>query len=565
MPEKTKIGMYKGKTYDEIYRNFHWEIDEKLNIGVEICDKWAGDKYRTALIHIDRDGHEQRWSYWELRNASNRFANALTGLGIERGDRVAVFLPNRPETLIAHIAVYKTGAILAPLLTLFGPMAIEYRLHSSGSRIVVTDRENLPKVLEIRERLPELETIVVVGGADHADTVDFHQCLARESRHFDVTETRNDDPALIIYTSGTTGPPKGALHGHRLLPAEVNNLGFNLDFFPQPGDLLWTHCDWGYIAGSFAALYPTLYHGYTVVNYERSGRFDAEQAFEIISRYGVTVIFAIATAMRIMMEQVPRPASRYDLSELRQIAVGGETMGPDLLEWSRRELGISFNENYGLTECDYSIANCSVLMEIREGSMGRAIPGHEVAIIDRDGSELPPDCYGEIAIRRPNPSMFLGYWNDAEATAARFSGDWFRTGDFATRDADGYFWFVGREDDVIESGGYRIGPGEVEAALKKHAAVADAAVIGVPDRIKGELVKAFITVKSGVDTSAALEQELKLFVRERLESHAYPKEIEFLRELPVGNTGKVMKRELRRMENERRDANDAEKPNDNAD
>ncbi|MCP4390173.1 MAG: AMP-binding protein, partial [Gammaproteobacteria bacterium] len=313
-------------------------------------------------------------------------------------------------------------------------------------------------------------------------------------------------------------------------------------------DLLWTHCDWAYIAGSFAALYPTLYHGYTVVNYERNERFDAEQAFEIISRYGVTVIFAIATAMRIMMEQVPRPASRYDLSELRQIAVGGETMGSDLLKWSRRELGISFNENYGLTECDYSIANCSLLMEIREGSMGRTIPGHEVAIIDREGNELPPDTYGEIAIRRPNPSMFLGYWNDPEATAARFCGDWFRTGDFATRDADGYFWFVGREDDVIESGGYRIGPGEVEAALKQHSAVADAAVIGVPDRIKGELIKAFVTVKTGVDTNAALEQELRLFVRERLESHAYPKEIEFLRELPVGNTGKVMKRELRRME-----------------
>ncbi|MCP4332254.1 MAG: AMP-binding protein, partial [Gammaproteobacteria bacterium] len=279
------MGVYKGKSYHEIYQNFHWKIDDKLNIGVEICDKWAHDKFRTALIHIDRDGHEQRWSYWELCNASNRFANALIGLGIERGDRVAVFLPNRPETLIAHIAVYKTGAILVPLLTLFGPMAIEYRLESSGSRIMVTDRENLPKLLEIRERLPELETIVVVGGADQADTIDFHQCLEHESRHFDVAETRKDDPALIIYTSGTTGQPKGALHGHRLLPAEVNNLGFNLDFFPQPGDLLWTHCDWAYIAGSFAALYPTLYHGYTLVNYERSGRFDAEQAFEIISRY----------------------------------------------------------------------------------------------------------------------------------------------------------------------------------------------------------------------------------------------------------------------------------------
>jgi acetyl-CoA synthetase len=549
----------KGKSYKEIYGNFRWDIPEKLNIGVEICDKWAQDKYRIALIHIDRDSQVSKYSYWELKNLSNRFANTLNDLGVTREDRVAVFLPNTPETLISHIAIYKTGAILLPLLTLFGPMAIEYRLQSSGAKILITNDENLPKVLEVRGSLPDLEVLIVVNGEKNRDKqaniLDFWKILEKGSRHFDVADTGSEDPALIIYTSGTTGPPKGALHGHKLLPSETSNLGFNLDLFPQPGDLLWTHCDWAYVAGSFTALYPTLNSGLSVVNYERTGRFDPDEAFRVISEHGVTVIFAIASALRIMMENVEHPGEKYDLSELRSIAVGGETMGHDLLEWGRNELGVELNENYGLTECDYSICNCSVVMEIREGSMGRAIPGHVVEIIDDNGNVLSPETYGQIAIRKPNPSIFIGYWNDPEATQARFIGDWLCTGDYATKDADGYFWFTGREDDIIESGGYRIGPGEIEAALKRHGSVADAAVIGIADDIKGQVVKAFVTVKSGVVADKHLQDELRDHVRNKLEAHAYPKEIEFLDELPVGNTGKVMKQELRRMEREKAAAN----------
>ena len=444
-----------------------------------------------------------------------------------REDRVAVFLPNAPETLISHIAIYKTGAILLPLLTLFGPMAIEYRLQSSGAKILITNDENLPKVLEVRGSLPDLEVLIVVNGEKNRDKqaniLDFWKILEKGSRHFDVADTGSEDPALIIYTSGTTGPPKGALHGHKLLPSETSNLGFNLDLFPQPGDLLWTHCDWAYVAGSFTALYPTLNNGLSVVNYERTGRFDPDEAFRVISEHGVTVIFAIASALRIMMENVEHPGEKYDLSELRSIAVGGETMGHDLLEWGRNELGVELNENYGLTECDYSICNCSAVMEIREGSMGRAIPGHVVEIIDDSGNVLSPETYGQIAIRKPNPSIFIGYWNDPEATQARFIGDWLCTGDYATKDADGYFWFTGREDDIIESGGYRIGPGEIEAALKRHGSVADAAVIGIADAIKGQVVKAFVTVKSGVVADKHLQDELRDHVRNKLEAHAYPR------------------------------------------
>jgi acetyl-CoA synthetase len=543
--------MFEGATYDEIYENFRWNIPEKLNIGVEISDKWAGDRSRIALIHIDRHSQVQKLSYWELAKLSNRFANALCGLGVERGDRIAVFLPNTPETLIAHIATYKTGAILVPLLALFGPMAIEHRLRSSGARILVTDRDHLPKVLEIRDNLPALEAVIVLDADASPETLDFQTVLDSGSDHFNAAQTGSDDPALIVYTSGTTGPPKGALHAHRLLLAEVSNLSFNLDFFPQPGDLLWSHCEWAYVAGSFTALYPTLNSGLSIVNYERTGRFDPEQAFRVISEYGVSVIFAIASALRIMMEGVEHPGEKYDLSRLRAIAVGGETMGHDLLEWGQRELGVVLNENYGLTECDYSISNCSAVMDVREGSMGRAIPGHVVEIIDEAGGVLPPDTYGEIAIRKPNPSMFVGYWNDPEATRARFVGEWLRTGDYATKDADGYFWFTGRQDDIIESGGYRIGPGEIEAALKQHAAVADAAVIGIADATKGQVVKAFVTVKAGTAPDGALEEELRRHVRNKLEAHAYPREIEFLDALPVGNTGKVMKRELHRMEDDK--------------
>ncbi len=551
--------MFEGKSYNEIYENFRWDIPKKLNIGAEICDKWAQDKYRIALIHIDRESRISKYSYWELKNLSNRFANTLCDLGVAREDRVAVFLPNTPETLISHIAIYKTGAVLVPLLTLFGPIAIEYRLQSSGAKVIITDAENLPKVLEVRENLPDLETLIVIDGNDNlgeeVNILDFWQTLRKGSRHFDIVDTGSEDPALIIYTSGTTGPPKGALHGHKLLPSEVSNLGFNLDLFPQPGDLLWTHCDWAYVAGSFTALYPTLNNGLSVVNYERSGRFDPDEAFRVISEHGVTVIFAIASALRIMMENVAHPSATYDLSELRSIAVGGETMGHDLLEWGRNELGVELNENYGLTECDYSICNCSAVMEIREGSMGRAIPGHVVEIIDGKGNVLPPETYGQIAIRKPNPSIFVGYWNDPEATQARFIGDWLCTGDYATKDIDGYFWFTGREDDIIESGGYRIGPGEIEAALKRHDSVADAAAIGIADAIKGQVVKVFVTVKSGVVADKHLEDELREHVRSKLEAHASPKEVEFLDELPVGNTGKVMKQELRRMEREKKKKN----------
>lgn len=544
--------MFTGKTYEEIFNNFKWDIPEKYNIGVDICDKWGDDKFRLALIYLDEKKKEHKYTYWELMNQSNRFSSSLINIGLEKRDRVAVLLPSSPEALLTHLAVYKTGAVLLPLLELFGTIAIQYRLQSSGAKMIITDTHNLSKILQIRSELPDLEKIIVVNAGAAEDVLDFYTLLNKGQRDFTPVETLAEDPAIIIYTSGTTGPPKGALHAHRLLLSEVVNFSFSLNFFPQKGDLLWTHCDWAYIAGSFAALYPCLHFGMTIVTNRRTGPFDPHETLGVISRYGVSVIFAISTAIRMIRQAVPFPKKAYDLKELRSITIGGETMGPNLYDWGKSALGVEFNENYGMTECDFPISNCSAIMDVYPGSMGRAIPGHIVGIINKNGKELGPGEYGQIAIKKPDPSLFLGYWQNEEATRKKYIDDWFMTGDFGHRDANGYFWFVGREDDVIETAGFRVGPGEIEDVIMKHEAVEMAAAIGIPHSIKGEVVKAFIILKNSFSASPELEQSIKEQVQNRLEPWAYPKEIEFVSELPIGNTGKVLKKELKKLEAKRK-------------
>ena len=542
--------MLTGKTYEEVYNNFRWEIPEYYNIGVDVCDKWADDKYRLALIYLDQDGTERKYTFWELKNQSNRLANTLGAKGIERGDRVGILLPQCPETLISHIAIYKMGAIAVPLLVLFGPLAIEHRLENSGAKGVITDRENLHKILEIRDRLPDLKTIMVVDSEGEDDVLNFYMSIENGSRHFTPALTKADDPALIIYTSGTTGPPKGALQAHRLLIGEVTSTEFILNFFPKQGDLFWTPLDWAYMGGSYNALFPSLHHGIPVLAYRRR-KFDPEEAFHIISKYGVSVIFTVATVLKMMLNAVENPKERYDL-ELRAITSGGETMGKELYEMGKRALGIEITENYGLTECDNCAGNCTKVMKIIPGSMGRPIPGHVIEIIDEKGEVLIPGEFGEIAVKCPDPIMFLGYWRNQEATEEKYMGEWFRTGDYGTKDDNGYFWFNGRKDDLIESGGYRIGPGEVEDVLMKHEAVKLVAVIGVPDKVRGEIVKAFIVPQEGMKVDKALEESIKQHVKTKLEAHAYPREIAFLKEMPMTNTGKVMKKELRRMDKEKK-------------
>ena len=538
-----------GKTYDEVYQSFQWMIPDFYNIGVDICDKWAHQRYRLALIYEDENGQVEKYTFWDLKKLSNKLANALRAFGIDRRDRVGILLPQCPETAISHIAVYKIGAIAIPLFTLFGTDALEYRLANSQAKGIITDGANLDKVVEIWGKLPHLKTVIVTKGGKQEKVIDFWESIEKASSEFKPLKTRADDPALIIYTSGTTGPPKGALHAHRVVLGHLPGVEFPHNFFPREDDLFWTPADWAWIGGLIDALFPSLHHGIPVVAH-RAKKFDPEEAFHLIARYGIRNAFMPPTALK-MMRQVKEPRSRYDY-HMRSIGSGGETLGEELLDWGKETMGLVINEFYGQTEVNLVVANCAEIMEIKPGSMGKAVPGHIVEVVDEGGDIVPPGSVSEVAIKRPDPVMFLEYWKNQKATEEKYIGDWCLTGDLARKDDDGYFWFVGRTDDVITSAGYRIGPAEIEDCLMKHPAVGMAAVIGSPDEVRTEIVKAFIILKPEVTPSQALEEEIKSFVKVRLAAHEYPREIEFVKELPLTATGKIMRKELRKMEIQRK-------------
>jgi acetyl-CoA synthetase len=537
--------MLKGRSYEEVCRNFKWEIPKYYNIGVDVCDKWADDKNRLALIYENPHGMDQKYTFRELRNISNRLANALKAHGIGREDRVGILLSQRPETLISHISVYKLGAIAVQLLILFGQEAIEYRLQDCEAKALITDKENLSKIWEIKENLPALKLIIAIDTDTEEGVLNFWQSVEKGSRDFTPVKTRPDDPALIIYTSGTTGQPKGTLHGHRILLGILPGFEFYHNLFPQQGDIMWTPLDWAYIGGSYDALFPTLHHGLPMLAY-RPRKFDAEEAFFMMAKHGVRNFMAVPTVLRMMMHAVKHPRDRFDI-RLRSITAGGETLGEELCDWSREHLGVEINEQYGQTECDLVVGFCSEIMTIVPGAIGKTVPGHVVEIIDENGKITKHDEIGEIAVKGPDPVMFLEYWRNPQATQEKYIGAWLRTGDYGRKDKNGNFWFSGRQDDIVESGGFRIGPGEVEDCLMKHAAVALVGVIGVPDPIRGEIVKAFILPKEGVIPDKALVESIRDHVKTRLEAHAYPREVVFLKKMPQTKTGKILKNELRRM------------------
>ncbi len=529
-------------SYQAIRRAFRWRVPARFNIGVAACDAWAEGEAgaRVALIYDDGAGRIETYDFARLKALSDRFANALRGLGIERGDRVGILLGQRPETAIAHLAVYKLGAIAVPLFTLFGEDALEYRLGHSGARAVVTDAAGVARLAAIRDRLDALGPVISIEPAPGAETLD--DLLARASSSFEAVETAADDPALIIYTSGTTGPPKGALHAHRVLLGHMPGVSFPHRSFPRPGDLFWTPADWAWIGGLLDALLPAWFSGVPVLAH-RARKFDPERAFALMARHGVRNVFLPPTALK-MMREVENPRARFG-HDLRSVGSGGETLGAELLAWGEEALGVTINEFYGQTEVNLVVANCADVMPIKPGSMGRAVPGHTVEVVDDQGRAVPAGEVGQIAVRRPDPVMFLEYWRNPQATKAKFAGEWCLTGDLACRDDEGYFHFVGREDDVITSAGYRIGPGEVEDCLMKHPAVAMAAVVGMPDPLRTEIVKAFVVLRSDARPGEALARDIQDFVRTRLAAHEYPREVAFVDSLPLTATGKVMRRVLR--------------------
>jgi len=538
-----------ARSYREIYDAFRWRVPERFNMAVACCDRWAAAPDRVALIHEQPDGAVRRYTFRDIREASLRVANLLVGLGLTRGDRVLLLLGQRPETAMLNLGAWRAGMISVPCSVLFGADAIQYRLELSGARLLVTDAPNLPKVLEIRDRVPALTHVLCVDGPE-SGVGDFHALLGRARAAFATVDTLAEEPAFICFTSGTTGPPKGTLHAHRALLGHMPCVELQHDFFPQPGDLQWSPADWAWLAGLMDVLMPSWFHGVPVLAFRSIG-FDPEQAYRMMAKHRVRNTLLVPTMLRLM-RHVPQPRARFDLA-LRSLVSGGETVGQELIEWAGATLGVRINEAFGQTECNLVLGHNEAVMRPKPGALGLAMPGHVGAIVDADGRELPPGEVGQIAFKRPDPVMLLRYWQNPEATAEKFAGDWLLTGDLGLRDEDGYFWYRGRADDVITSAGYRIGPGEIEEALVRHPAVRLAAVIGVPDPVRTESIKAFLVLAEGYTPTLALEGEIRDFVRARLARHEYPREIEFVESLPTTTTGKIMRRELRDRERRRRE------------
>jgi acetyl-CoA synthetase len=527
--------------YDTLIRQFRWQIPERYNIGVDVCDRWAAaEPDRPAVLDVAADGRVTPLTYGSLRECSNRLANALRERGINRGDRVALLLPQGTEVPIVHIAIYKLGAIALPLAALFGVDALEYRLNDAGAKAIVTNAAGLAKLREIGD-LPGLQTVLSIDGAD-GPADGFASVLEKASPDFTPVDTAADDPAMMIYTSGTTGQPKGALHAHRVLLGHLPGVQMPHEFLPQAGDRLWTPADWAWAGGLLNILLPGLHFGVPVVA-RKFDKFDPEEAFRLMADQSVRNTFVPPTALR-MLRMVPNPAGRFDL-KLRTIGSGGEALGAETFAWGREALGLTINEFYGQTECNLVLSSCAALGVAKAGAIGRPVPGHTVGVVRSDGSRCEPGELGQIAVLRPDPVMFLSYWNKPGAAEAKFVGDWMTTGDQGQFDEEGYVHFVGRDDDVITSAGYRIGPGEIEDCLIRHPAVALAAAVGKPDPVRTEIVKAFVVLKEGHKPSDTLASEIQSFVRSRLSAHEYPREIAFRTHLPLTTTGKVIRRLLR--------------------
>ncbi|MPZ57393.1 MAG: AMP-binding protein [Rhizobiales bacterium] len=531
-----------ARDYETLRRQFRWQVPARYNIGVDCCDRWAvRDPRRLAILHVHGDGRSQNITYGWLRETSNRLANVLAAQRIVCGDRVAILLPQTPEVAAAHLAIYKLGAIALPLAMLFGIDALSYRLQNSGAKAIVTSTAGLAKLAGIRADLPALGLVLSIDGAADG-AVDFQASLARASAEFTPVDTTADDPAMMVYTSGTTGPPKGAVHGHRVLLGHLPGIETHHEFLPQQGDCLWTPADWAWAGGLLNVLLPGLHYGVPVVAH-RFERFDPEEAYALMASAGVRNAFIPPTALR-MLRLTPNPQGRYDV-RMRTVGSGGESLGAETLEWGRSVFGLTINEFYGQTECNLVLSGCGAIGVTRGGAIGKPVPGHEVAVIREDGTCADIGEQGQIAVKRPDPVMFLEYWDRPDATREKFIGDWMTTGDEAILDEDGYYHFVGREDDVITSAGYRIGPGEIEDCLIRHPAVALAAAIGKPDTLRTEIVKAFVVLKDGVVASEALAAEIQDFVKTRLSAHEYPREVAFIDAMPMTTTGKIIRRLLR--------------------
>lgn len=536
-------------SFDNIYNNFRWNIPDNLNIAHQVCERHQSDSERIAIYYENAAGDKSTFSFGQLKKLSDQFANVLRNFGVKPGDRVAIVLSQRIETVVAHLAIFKLGAVSLPLAILFGPEALDYRLRDSGCKIVITDQNRYPELYELQRNLPALECVIGCRTGD--PKTEFWNLLERARSEFVIHQTSADDPACLIYTSGTTGPPKGALIAHRAVIGNFTGFEMSQNFFPMKSDVFWTPADWAWTGGLWDGLLPSLNYGAPILAFEGGG-FDPERAVTLLQKYHISNAFIPPTALK-MLRSVTGLRQKTGV-KLRAIMSAGEQVGEELIHWGKDNLGVTLNEMWGQTEFNYLVGNCSAILEPKPGSMGKPYPGHRVDIIDDEGQIVEIGQHGELAAWCDDPVMFLGYWNNQAATKKKITNNWFRTGDIGYRDEDGFLWFVGRKDDVISSAGYRIGPGEIEDSLIRHPAVLQAAVIGKPDELRGQIVKAFIVLTKDQIATDELAKNIQQSVRQRLSAHEYPREIEFVDELPMTTTGKVRRMALRERETNKMDS-----------
>jgi len=538
--------------WEDIHKELDWLEDGGLNIAHEAIDRHIKTslKDKIALYWEGKDGEEEKYTFYDLYRLTNRFANVLKGLGIQKGDRVFTYLDRTPELYTSLLGALKAGAVIGPLFSAFGPDAIRDRLQDSKARVLITNPRLIKTVHEVLGALPDLKRIVIVnkGGSPYSfkdREIGYEGLMDKASDEFKIVRTNRDDYAVMHYTSGTTGKPKGAVHAHQAVIGHYATAKYVLDLHPE--DIYWCTADPGWVTGTSYGIFGPWSNGISQVVYE--GGFGAGHWYKIIEKYKVAVWYTAPTAIRMLMKAGEKVVQKYNLKSLRYMCSVGEPLNPEAIVWGQKAIGLPFHDNWWQTETGcIQIANYPV-QDIKPGSMGRPFPGVKAAILDENcEKELLPGGEGNLALKAGWPSMFRTYWNKEELYNSKFKGPWYITGDRARMDEDGYFWFVGRADDVINTAGHLVGPFEVESALIEHPAVAEAGVIGIPDELAGEVIKAFVSLKDGYSPSEELRLDIKNFARKKLAAASSPREIDFLPGLPKTRSGKIMRRLLKARE-----------------
>ncbi len=538
--------------WEDINRELDWIDRHYLNIGYEAIDRHVNTSNRDkiALFWEGRDGETEKYTFYNLYRLTNRFANVLQGLRVFTGDRVFTYMDRGPELYICILGAVKAGAVIGPLFSAFGPDAIKDRLFDSEAKVLITSPKLVNTVHEIINELPKLETIIIVNRANtHYDLKDkeisYERLMNDVSEEFETVKTTMENYAIMHYTSGTTGKPKGAVQAHQAIVGHYATAKYILDL--QQDDIYWCTADPGWVTGTSYGIFGPWSNGISQVVYE--GGFSASHWYSVIEKYGVTVWYTAPTAIRMLMKAGEKAVKKHNLNSLRYMCSVGEPLNPEAVLWSEKVLGLPFHDNWWQTETGcIQIANYPI-QDIKPGSMGRPFLGVTATILDDTcEKELPSGQEGNLALKSGWPSMFRTYWKKKELYDSRFKNNWYITGDRAKKDEDGYFWFIGRADDVINTAGHLVGPFEVESALIEHPAVAEAGAIGIPDPLATEVIKVFVSLKDGYTQTEDLRAEIKQFARKKLAAIACPREIEFISDLPKTRSGKIMRRLLKARE-----------------